>query len=244
MHYILERKEKIRWPSVIEVPILLGHRESTDHKRDAMRILIADDHPIVRHGLKQMLASDPAATVVGEATNGDEALELARKLEWDMAIFDFSMPGRSGLDLLGDIKKEFPGKPVLILSMHSEDVHGSRVLRAGGAGYITKDSAPQELTTAVRKVANGGKYVSASLAEILASECSSDPQKALHEKLSDREYRVMWLLATGKQISEIAREMGLSPSTVSTYRTRILRKLGLASNAALVHYAARHQLVG
>jgi DNA-binding NarL/FixJ family response regulator len=209
-----------------------------------MRILIADDHPIVRHGLKQMLASDPAATVVGEATNGDEALELARKLEWDMAIFDFSMPGRSGLDLLGDIKKEFPGKPVLILSMHSEDVHGSRVLRAGGAGYITKDSAPQELATAVRKVANGGKYVSASLAEILAGECSSDPQKSLHEKLSDREYRVMWLLATGKQISEIAREMGLSPSTVSTYRTRILRKLGLASNAALVHYAVRHQLVG
>ncbi len=168
-----------------------------------MRILIADDHPIVRHGLKQMLASDPAATVVGEATNGDEALELARKVEWDMAIFDFSMPGRSGLDLLGDIKKEFPGKPVLILSMHSEDVQ-----------------------------------------EILASECSSDPQKQLHEKLSDREYRVMWLLATGKQISEIAREMGLSPSTVSTYRTRILRKLGLTSNAALVHYAVRHQLVG
>ena len=120
--------------------------------------------------------------------------------------------------------------------MHSEDVR-SHVLRGGAAGYITKDSAPQELATAVRKVANGGKYVSASLAEILASECSSDPQKALHEKLSDREYRVMWLLATGKQISEIAKEMGLSPSTVSTYRTRILRKLGLTSNAALVHYA-------
>jgi DNA-binding NarL/FixJ family response regulator len=154
------------------------------------------------------------------------------------------MPGRSGLDLLGDMKREFPGRPVLILSMHSEDVHGSRVLRAGGSGYITKDSAPQELSTAVRKVANGGKYVSASLAEILASECSSDPQKALHEKLSDREYRVMWLLATGKQISEIAKDMGLSPSTVSTYRTRILRKLSLTSNAALVHYAVRHQLVG
>ncbi|HEY1287217.1 MAG TPA: response regulator transcription factor [Burkholderiales bacterium] len=209
-----------------------------------MRILIADDHPIVRHGLKQMLANDPSATVVGEATNGDEALELARRVDWDMAIFDFSMPGRSGLDLLGDMKKEFPGRPVLILSMHSEDVHGSRVLRGGAAGYITKDSAPQELSTAVRKVANGGKYVSASLAEILASECSSDPQKALHEKLSDREYRVMWLLASGKQISEIAKEMGLSPSTVSTYRTRILRKLGLTSNAALVHYAVRHQLVG
>jgi len=218
-------------------------RSQGHDKGRIMRILIADDHPIVRHGLKQVLASDPSSVVVGEATNGDEALAMARKLEWDMAIFDFSMPGRSGLDLLGDIKKEFPGRPVLILSMHSEDVHGSRVLRAGGAGYITKESAPQELTTAVRKVANGGKYVSSSLAEILASECSSDPQKALHEKLSDREYRVMWLLATGKQISEIAREMGLSPSTVSTYRTRILRKLSLASNAALVHYAVRHQLV-
>jgi two-component system invasion response regulator UvrY len=208
-----------------------------------MRILIADDHPIVRHGLRQVLAADPGATVVGEATNGDEALAMARTLEWDMAIFDYSMPGRSGLELLGDMKREFPGKPVLILSMHSEDVHGSRVLRGGAAGYITKQSVPTELATAVRKVANGGKYVSASLAEILAAECSTDPQKAPHEKLSDREYRVMWLLATGKQISEIARDMGLSPSTVSTYRARILRKLSLASNAALVHYAVRHQLV-
>jgi two-component system, NarL family, invasion response regulator UvrY len=208
-----------------------------------MRILIADDHPIVRHGLKQVLAADPGATIVGEATNGDEALEMARTLQWDMAIFDFSMPGRSGLDLLGDIRREFPGKPVLILSMHSEDVHGSRALRGGAAGYITKESAPTELATAVRKVASGGKYVSASLAEILASECATDPQKAPHEKLSDREYRVMWLLATGKQISEIARELGLSPSTVSTYRTRILRKLGMTSNAALVHYAVKHQLV-
>src|SRR2546423_6287337 len=121
-----------------------------------MRILIAEDPRIVRRGLKQMLASDPAATVVGEATNGDEALELARKVEWDMAIFDFSMPGRSGLDLLGDIKREFPTRPVLILSMHSEDVHGSRVLRAGGSGYITKDSAPAEPTPAPRQGADGG----------------------------------------------------------------------------------------
>src|SRR5258708_23410598 len=140
-----------------------------------MRILSADDHPIVGQGLKQMRASDPAATVVGEATNGDEALELARKIEWDVAIFDFTMPGRSGLDLLGDFKREFPGRPVLILSMHSEDVHGSRVLRAGGSGYITKDSAPQELATAVRNGANGGKYGSASLADILAAQRSSEP---------------------------------------------------------------------
>src|SRR5436309_16136334 len=127
-----------------------------------MRILIADDHPIVRHGLKQMLASDPAATVVGEATNGDEALELARKVEWDMAIFDFSMPGRSGLDLLGDIKKEFPGKPVLILSMHSEDVHGLRVIGVGGAGHTAKDSAPERLPPGVRKVEKRGKCRAAS----------------------------------------------------------------------------------
>jgi two-component system invasion response regulator UvrY len=209
-----------------------------------MRILIADDHPIVRHGLKQVLANDPSSVVVGEATNGDEALEMARKLEWDMAIFDFSMPGRSGLDLLGDIKKEFPGRPVLILSMHSEDVHGSRVLRAGGAGYITKESAPQELEAAIRKVAAGGRYVSPALGELLATEISHGLDKSPHEKLSDREYRVMWLLASGKQINAIAREMTLSPSTVSTYRTRILKKLNVRNNAELVHYAVKHQLVG
>src|SRR5205085_283714 len=150
-HYTVEEKRETKMANRHVAAYTLVDRAPPQGA--GMRILIADDHPIVRHGLKQMLASDPAATVVGEATNGDEALELARKVEWDMAIFDFSMPGRSGLDLLGDIKKEFPGKPVLILSMHSEDVHGSRVLRAGGAGYITKDSAPQELTTAVRKVA-------------------------------------------------------------------------------------------
>ncbi len=208
-----------------------------------MRILIADDHPIVRHGLKQVLASDPDLVVVGEATNGDEALELARTLEWDLAILDFSMPGRSGFDLLDDMRREFPGRPVLVLSIHAEQLHAARVLKAGGAGYITKESAPQELTKAVRKVAGGGKYVSPALAELLASELASDTGRQLHERLSDREYRVMWLLATGKQINEIAKEMVLRPSTVSTYRTRILRKLGLRNNAELVHYAVRQQLV-
>jgi len=208
-----------------------------------MRILIADDHPIVRHGLKQVLASDPDLVVVGEATNGDEALELARTLEWDLAILDFSMPGRSGFDLLDDMKREFPGRPVLILSIHAEQLHAARVLKAGGAGYITKESAPQELTKAVRKLAGGGKYVSPALAELLASELASDAGRQLHERLSDREYRVMWLLATGKQINEIAKEMVLRPSTVSTYRTRILRKLGLRNNAELVHYAVRQRLV-
>jgi DNA-binding NarL/FixJ family response regulator len=209
-----------------------------------MRILIVDDHPVVRQGLKQILSSDRDAAVVGEATTGDEALELARKLEWDVAIVDFSMPGRDGFDLLGDLRREFPGRPVLILSMHAESLHASRVLRAGGAGYVSKETAPQELTKAVRKVASGGKYVSASLAEILALELSSGGQRPPHERLSDREYRVMWLLATGKQINEIATDMQLRPTTVSTYRARILKKLGLSSTAELVRYAIQQHLVG
>jgi DNA-binding NarL/FixJ family response regulator len=153
-----------------------------------MKILIADDHPIVRRGLRQVLESDPSMVVIGEATNGDEALELARTLEWDLAVFDFSMPGRSGLDLLDSVKREFPTRPVLVMSMHSEELHGERVLKAGAAGYISKESAPQELASAVRKVARGGRYVSPTLAEALALELSNDSRKALHERLSDREY--------------------------------------------------------
>lgn len=208
-----------------------------------MRILIADDHPVVRHGLKQILAADSDMTVVGEAKNGVEALELARKVDWDVAILDYSMPGPNGLDVLGDMKREFPQRPVLILSMHPEELHARRVLKAGGAGYMNKDSAGEELATALRKVVNGGKYVSQSLAEKLAVELTPDSQKPPHETLSDREYRVMWLLASGKPINRIAKEMFLSPSTISTYRIRILRKLGLATNAEMVHYAVKHQLI-
>jgi len=209
-----------------------------------MRILIADDHAVVRQGLKQILASDPEVVVTGEARDGAEAIALARKVEWDVAVLDYSMPGPSGLDLLNEIKREFPERPVLVLSMHPEDVHATRVLKAGGSGYITKESASQELTSAIKKVANGGKYISQSLAEILALEISPDNRKLLHEALSDREYRVMWLLASGKQINQIAKEMSLSPSTVSTYRSRILKKLKLGSNAELVRYAISHRLVG
>jgi DNA-binding NarL/FixJ family response regulator len=207
-----------------------------------MRILIADDHPIVRHGVRQVLAVDPELVVVGEATSGDEALQLARQIDWDVAILDFSMPGRSGFDLLGDMRREFPQRPVIVLSVHSEQMHASRVLKAGGAGFLNKASAAQELTKALRKVAAGGRYVSAALAEILAGELASDAG-VLHEQLSDREYRVMWLLATGKQISEIAREMRLRPSTVSTYRKRVFGKLKLRNNAELVQYAVRNQLI-
>lgn len=208
-----------------------------------MRILIADDHPIVRHGVRQVLAEDPGIEVVGEAKDGDEALRLARELQWDVAVVDFSMPGRSGFDLLGDLRREFPGRPVIVLSIHAEQLHAARVLKAGGAGYLNKSSAPQELAKAVRKVAAGGRYVSAALAEMLASDLSGDPGGPPHEQLSDREYRVMWLLATGRQINQIARELLLRPSTVSTYRTRVFRKLRLRNNAELVQYAVRHQLV-
>ena len=208
-----------------------------------IRILIADDHPVVLQGLKQVLASDPGMMVVGEAKNGSEALELARKLEWDVAVLDYSMPGRSGIDLLKEIKNEFHERPVLILSMHPEDLHATRVLKAGGAGYLNKESASEELTAAIRKVAGGGKYVSPALAEKLAFELATDGQKPLHETLSDREYRVMWLLASGKQINEIAEMLFLSPSTISTYRARVFRKLGLLNNADLIHYAIKHHLI-
>ena len=208
-----------------------------------MKVLIADDHPVVRQGLKQMVAAVRDMVVVGEAKNGDEALELARKLDWDVAILDYSMPGRSGLELLSEIKREFPQRPVLVLSMHPEELHARRVLKAGGAGYMNKESAGEELAAALRKVASGGRYVSAALAEKLAVELAPDAEKPPHETLSDREYRVMWLLASGKPINQIAKEMFLSPSTVSTYRVRILRKLALASNAELVQYAVKHQLI-
>lgn len=208
-----------------------------------MKILIADDHPVVRHGLKQILAAHSDMAVVGEAKNGIEALELARKLEWDVAILDYSMPGRSGLEVLNELKRDFPQRPVLILSMHPEELHARRVLKAGGAGFMNKESAGEELAAAIRKVMNGGKYVSPSLAEKLAVELTPDAQKPPHETLSDREYRVMWQLASGKPIKRIAKEMFLSPSTISTYRIRILRKLGLATNAEMVHYAVKHQLI-
>jgi len=208
-----------------------------------MRILIADDHAVVRRGLKEILASEHDMDVVGEAKNGDEALELVRKLDWDVAVLDFSMPGRSGVELIKEIKRRYPGRPVLVLSMLPEEAHAAQVFKAGGSGYINKESAGEELTAAIRKVANGGKYVSANFAEKLATDLAPDAEKPLHESLSDREYRVMWLLASGKQINQIAAEMFLSPSTISTYRARILKKLKLTDNAALVRYAVKQQLI-
>jgi len=208
-----------------------------------MRVLIADDHPVVRQGLKQILLADPDLEVSGEAEDGDQALDLARRVEWDVALLDFSMPGLHGLELVGELKREFPSRPVLLLSMHPEGVHATRVLRAGGSGYLNKGSTAQELTSAIRKVASGGKYLSPALAERLALDLVLETRKPLHESLSDKEYRIMWMLASGKSIGRIARDLSLSPSTVSTFRMRILNKLTLSSNAELVRYAISHNLV-
>ena len=207
-----------------------------------MRLLIADDHPVVRHGLREMLTLSDMQ-IVAEAENGTEMIELARKLDWDVAIMDYSMPGSSGLDLLKELKRMHPERPVLVLSMHPEEVYAMRVLNAGASGYISKELASEELIPAIRKVVTGRKYVSARLAESLALDLSSDTDKAPHEALSDREYRVMWLLAAGEAINRIASELSLSTSTVSTYRTRILKKLNVTSNAAIIQYVMKYKLV-
>ena len=213
------------------------------HSGAPVRILIADDHPVVRQGLKMMLSADPELQVVGEARDGDEAFEKAHQVDWDVAVLDYSMPGRGGVELLSDVKHDYPDKPVLILSIYPEDPHGLRALKAGAAGYVTKESAGDELTAAVKKVASGGRYISPTLAEKLALRLTPEQERPPHERLSDREYRVMWLLASGKTLHQIAEEMRLSPSTVSTYRGRILKKLGLHTNVDLVHYAMKHRLI-
>jgi two-component system, NarL family, invasion response regulator UvrY len=212
-------------------------------RRAIVRILIADDHPVVRRGLKDIVASELDMTVVGEAGTGDEALEMARELEWDVAVLDYSMPGCSGAELVRELKRQHPGRPVLVLSILPEDVHAGQVFKAGGAGYINKASCNEDLTGAIRKVVDGGKYVSAAFAEKLATELAAGGERPPHDLLSDREYRVMWLIASGKQINEIAAELSLSPSTISTYRARILRKLALTNNAALVRYAIKYRLI-
>lgn len=205
-------------------------------------IVIADDHSVVRQGLKQILAAEPDMLVVGEAKDFNETLEVVRDVAWDVLILDYSMPGGNGLQVLKKIKHSYPRRPVLILSMHPEDQIAISALRAGAAGYISKESASEELTVAIRKAISGKKYVSATLAEKMAVELEEGSEGLPHESLSDREYRVMWLLASGKSITHIAEELALSPNTVSTYRIRILKKLKLENNADLVRYAVKHGL--
>jgi DNA-binding NarL/FixJ family response regulator len=208
-----------------------------------MRILIADDHPLVRQGLRQVLEAQDGLRVVGEAKDGDDAMALAGRLEWDVAVVDYNMPGKSGVELVKELRRRFPERPVLVLSIYPEDRYALRLLRAGAAGYLNKESAPEELVGALRKVAAGGRYVSPALGEKLALAVSGADESPLSEKLSDREYQIMWLLASGTTVRDISRQLFLSPNTVSTYRTRILKKLNVRNNAELMRYAIRHQLV-
>ena len=208
-----------------------------------INILIADDHTIVRKGLKQILAETPDMVVADEASNGQEVLEKVRKSNFDVVLLDISMPGRSGLDILKELKSERPKLPVLVLSMYPEEQYAVRVLRAGAAGYLTKESAPDELVVATRKVAQGKKYVSPSLAEKLAFDLEMDSTRPPHEVLSDREYQVLCMIASGKTVGEIAENLALSTKTISTYRARILEKMNMKNNAELTHYAIQNKLV-
>jgi len=208
-----------------------------------IKVLIADDHPIVRQGLRQILAGTPDMEVAGEAVNGQEALDQVRVGGWDMLVLDMTMPGRSGFDILKELKHEQPHLPVLVLSMHAEEQFAVRVLKAGASGYLTKENAPEELVKAIRKVVSGGKYVSPGLAENLAISLDTGSDRPRHESLSDREFQVMRLMASGKTLAEIADTLSLSAKTVSTYRTRLLEKLNLKTNAELVRYVIDNGLV-
>lgn len=208
-----------------------------------IRILVADDHAVVRQGVKQILADVRDMLVKDEAQNGTETIDKVMKYEYDVVLLDISMPGRSGLEILEEIKAQKPKLAVLILSMHPEEQYAVRALRAGASGYLTKASAPQELIGAIRKVAGGKKYVTTSLAEKLAGELEVDPQKLPHERLSNREYQVMLMLAQGRSVSDIAEELYLSVKTISTYRTRVLDKMGMRKNAELTLYAVHNNLI-
>ena len=209
-----------------------------------INVLIADDHAIVREGLKQILADTDDIVVAGDAQNGQEAVQLVRKkTEAHVLLLDISMPDRSGLEVLKQVKKEKPGIAVLMLSMHREDQYALRSLKAGASGYLNKQSAPAELVIAIRMVAAGKKYITPELAQTLANQLDEDQEIAPHETLSDREYQTLTLIASGKTVSDIAAELILSVKTISMYRSRLLQKMKLKNNAELTHYAIKNQLV-
>lgn len=208
-----------------------------------IKILIADDHTIFREGLKHILAEYPDLVVADEASNGQDVIDKIWKNNYDMVLLDITMPGMTGLEVLKQLKNDRPKLPVLILSMHPEEQYAVRVLRAGASGYLTKESAPDELITAIRKISQGRKYITSSLAERLAVEVEADSKKPLHEILSDREYQVLRMIAEGKTVKNIANDLSLSIKTVSTYRTRIMEKMKMKTNAELMHYAMKHRLL-
>ncbi len=207
-----------------------------------IKILIVDDHAVVRRGLKQILAEEPDM-VFGEARDAREALKNVNEKDWDIVILDITLPDRNGLDVLGELKRVRPKLPVLVLSVHPEEQYAIRALRAGAAGYINKMSASEEIVKAVRKVIKGGKYINQSLAEKLATALEAGFEKPLHETLSDREYQVMCMIASGKTAKEVAKELYLSVRTIRTHRVRILEKMKMKSNAELIHYAIKNRLI-
>lgn len=208
-----------------------------------IRILIADDHAVVRRGLRQIVAEFADLRVTGEAQNAQEVLHLLHSHAYDLLLLDLHMPGRDGLEVLHEAKRLCPTLPILVLSMYSEDQFGMRVLKAGASGYLTKETAPEELINAIRKVHRGEHYVSSTLAEKMAVALQEDTDRPAHETLTDREYEVLCRIASGKTVTQIANELHLSVKTISTYRTRILEKMHLKSNAELTHYSIRHALV-
>lgn len=208
-----------------------------------IRVLLVDDHAMFREGLKQILAKHADMSVGGEAGNGEEAIGKIRESDFDVILLDISLPGQGGLDVLNQIKAENPDQIVLILSMHPEDQYAVRMLRAGASGYITKEGAADDLVSALRRVASGGKYVSPNLAERLASDLTEHGVKSPHQLLSNREFQVMSALALGKTLKEIADALMLSEKTITTYRGRILKKLGLRNNVELAHYAFQNKLL-
>jgi len=208
-----------------------------------VRILIADDHAIIRRGLREILTDELGALSWGEAENALGALEQVGKRNWDLLILDIEMPGRSGIDVLRDLRALRPKLPILVLSVHPEERFAKRALRAGAAGYVNKEEAPSEVVKAVRKVLAGGRYVSPAFAERLAMDLAVQTDKPIDEILSDREFEVLHLIASGKTVSQIAEQLNLSVKTISTYRSRVLEKMGMKTNAELTHYAVRNNLV-
>ena len=208
-----------------------------------IRVLIADDHAVVREGIKRILADTEDISVRGEAVDGPELLSMAAQGDWDVILMDLSMPGTSGLDALQQIREQNPELPILVLSIHPEDQYGVRALTAGASGYIQKTSPPSDLVQAIRTVADGRRYVTPAVASALASRVDRLSPKLPHERLSNREFQVMCLIASGKSVGDIARELSLSVKTVSTFRGRILEKLQLRHNAEITSYAIRHGLV-
>lgn len=208
-----------------------------------IRILISDDHAVVRRGLREILMRDLPDAVCYEVDNAQQVLAEVQSQEWDLVILDVTMPGRSGIDVLGDLKRIHPRLPVLVLSMHPEDQYGKRVLKAGASGYMNKDVAPDELIKAIRKVLAGGRYVSSALAEKLALDLNKDTARPAHETLSDREFEVLRMIASGKTVGAIAEELHVSVATISTYRARILLKMDMTTTAQLMHYGLRNHLV-